>query len=291
MGIDLEGFGATFAAGLLVVVGISALARLFFNFQIIPWSEKALGTSKAVFAPMFGVLAFGLGLLSEDISDKFVDRLGWTDSYILLPKNDFLRLETLFDVKFKECVSKLYGCKNIQKTKLVLTSLGRDVFHYGLVSKNNNIYANDAYKLKKEELLCFKNKSTEEIDCRMESFFHITPNKIKYTYIDNLFFVLLNFQTNENSVLRQYKLNTIIEYAILDTYFSSKNKLYRNKNYYIELNKLDVRRNFARTFTVIALFVGILGLLLYFLSIFVIFKNVLSHRKKNIYLILINNIR
>lgn len=96
MSIDLKDFSATMAVGLYVAVAASLAGSILFNFRplwIVRSLRRPLGRLGQV-ALCSGTI-FSLGMLAEDLSDKFVDRDGWLSDADVLPRESSLRADCL----------------------------------------------------------------------------------------------------------------------------------------------------------------------------------------------------
>jgi hypothetical protein len=103
MDFNLKDLGATLVTGAYFLLGVVFLLHVIFGWNFLVFLRLAKRVSSVALTILTLSLAFGAGMLLEDLSNKFVDSgaakipiLGWR----LLPLDEALRTETLFGKEF-----------------------------------------------------------------------------------------------------------------------------------------------------------------------------------------------
>src|SRR5437867_6188414 len=103
MELNLKDLGATLVTGAYFLFGLFSVLCLIFGWNFFFFINLARRVSSAGLTILTLSIAFGAGMLLEDLSNKFVDsgaaRVPILDCQ-LLPHDEDLRAETLFGMKF-----------------------------------------------------------------------------------------------------------------------------------------------------------------------------------------------
>jgi hypothetical protein len=103
MDVNLKDLGATLVTGAYFLLGVAFLACAIFGWDFFFFLRLGKRLSSAGVTLLMLCLAFGSGMLLEDISNKFVDTGAAKIPFLdipLLPLDEDLRAETLYGKEF-----------------------------------------------------------------------------------------------------------------------------------------------------------------------------------------------
>lgn len=237
MDFGLKEIGITFMVGAFTILGFELVLFYLFNLDLTGFYREQLGLAKGTkrsrrrgvkqiqdnsHQPMrlavFIGLSFGIGILAEDLSNKYLDNA--KSPVKLIPTiinfwvsdntKNTLGLPSLNDSR----VEILIGDWQNPKIRPLAKELAENQA-FEILDKKNGVAVQEWLLLDKPDQLCKKSDK----ECVLEN------GKVYYEDVEN---------------------------SIIKLYFYAKNRTYKETNYYDEMKKIQARWDFSRSIALIS---------------------------------------
>jgi len=284
MNLDLKELGITFIVGAFFVLGVDAILYYYFGCSLTgffqsarlrrnnlgPPQENQLNTDerekdgytvRSMRTVVFVGVAFGIGLLAEDLSYKYVDTIptptpfklpAWINSILPSQFKSKLNLPSKEGSRIKTLIT------NFESDKPEVESLGLDLANNKAFEQ---VYGKGGVKIDNWVVRIHKCKLARIKECEQT---HISASECEWYRKDDDKCHLFSEDEQDQEAIHSRKE---VEDAIYGLYYHAKNTDYLVPDYYDELRRIETRRDFARSIGLIAFFFLVVALFLAFARI------------------------
>jgi hypothetical protein len=251
MNFDLKELGITFIVGSFVILGLEAVLFYFYNIQLTGFFQTKAGLDggkpsktddpqemdypadssesqrykdnspvQTIKIAIFIGIAFAVGILAEGLSYKYVDSV----------QTPFKELPSFFKEILPKELDKSLGLPSKENSRI--KTLIKNIYEKPEVEP----LAND---LAKQKAFSLMNPST---GLKVENWIK-DPNRCA---------------PDSNDILSNCPSISEITQCVYGVYYYAKNRVYQNPSYYDEMRRIESRRDFSRSISLIA-FVYLMG--------------------------------